>query len=124
MLFVNWWEAVPLEVVEPLGLFSQVGGHGHGGPLEISAAEAARPGTADLEAARDIDLVERPGGGIVRALHEGRSMPNWDGHHGLASEASLEKGQRILELAVERITALTSEWLAAFEQDRGSAIGT
>ena len=51
-------------------------------------------------------------------------MPNWDGHHGLASEASLEKGQRILGLAVERITALTLEWLAAFEQGRGRSMGT
>ncbi len=125
VLFVNWWEAVPLKIVEPLGLFSQAGGHGHGGPLEVSAAEAARPGTADIAAARDIDMVEGPGAGIVRALHEGRSMPNWDGHHGLASEASLEKGQRILGLAViRRITALTSEWLAAFEQGRGRSMGT
>src|SRR5919202_1369348 len=124
VLFVNWWEAMPLPIIEPLGLFSQVGGHGHGAPLEISAAEAARPGTADLAAARDIDMVESPGAGIVRALHEGCLIPNWAGHHGLASEASLEKGQPILELAVERITALTSEWLAEVEPDRRSSIGT
>jgi len=111
VLLVNWWESVPASLVEPLGFFSQGGGHGHGGPLEISAAAAARPGTVAWEAARDLEASPAPGGGLVRALTEGRPPRQWQGYHGRASEASEAKGEHILQLAVERITALTREWL-------------
>src|SRR3712207_8361874 len=33
LLLVNWWVGLPLGLVEPLGFFSQRGGHGHWGPL-------------------------------------------------------------------------------------------
>ena len=50
-----------------LGLFTQDGGHGHGGPLEMSAADAARPGTVDWGAAR------RPGRDLLaRRAHRTR----------------------------------------------------
>ena len=111
VLLVNWWESVPASVMDSLGFFSQGGGHGHGGPLEISAAAAARPGTVAWEAAHDLDLTAGPGGGVVRALTEGRPPRQWQGYHGRASEGSAEKGERILELAVERIAARTREWL-------------
>jgi creatinine amidohydrolase len=109
---VNWWEVLPMHLVEPLGFFSQGGGHGHGGPLEISAAAAARPETVDLGQARDLDVVPPPGGGIVRAISEGRPRPSWEGYHGRASEVTVEKGEHLLALATERITAFTGEWLA------------
>jgi creatinine amidohydrolase len=110
LLLCSWWEALPAEELKPLG-FSQNNGHGHGGPLEISAGDAARPGTADWQAARDIDMVANPGG-VVRAIYQGRPQPHWAGYHGRATEGSLEKGQQLLEIATERIIALTREWLA------------
>ena len=112
VLLVNWWEAVPASLVDPLGFFSQGGGHGHGGPLEISAAAAARPGTVAWEAAQDFDVPAPPGGGIVRAISASQVLPPWPGYQGRASEATVAKGERILDLAAERITALTREWLA------------
>jgi creatinine amidohydrolase len=113
LLLVNWWEAVPTALVEPLGLFSQRGGHGHGGPLEIAAAAAARPDTVDLTQARDLDMVEPPGGGVVRAVAWGQPPPNWAGYHGRATEASVAKGEVLLTLAAEQIVTQTRTWLAA-----------
>jgi creatinine amidohydrolase len=111
LLLVNWWESLPNEQLERLGFYTQNRGHGHGGPLEISAGDAARPGTADWRAAQDIDVLDAPGQGVVRAVYEGRPLPNWAGYHGRATEGSLEKGQVLLDIAVERIVALTREWL-------------
>jgi creatinine amidohydrolase len=111
LLPVNWWETLASAEMEALGLFTQDGGHGHGGPLEMSAADAARPGTVDWGAARDLDVIFSPGERIVRAVNVGRPLPNWQGYHGRATEGSQEKGEQLLELAMERITRLTRGWL-------------
>jgi creatinine amidohydrolase len=111
LLLVNWWESLPDDELLQLG-YSQNRGHGHGGPLEISAGDAARPGTVDWAAARDIDITFAPGEGVVRAVYEGRPLPNWEGYHGRATEGSLEKGQRLLDIATARIVASARTWLA------------
>jgi len=111
LLLVSWWEALPSATLDQLGFFSQNRGHGHGGPLEIAAADAARPGTVDWSAAVDLDVISPPGAGVVQAINEGRPRPNWHGYHGRASEGSLEKGQRLLALASEQIVTLTQAWL-------------
>ena len=117
LLLVNWWESLPDAELHALG-YSQNRGHGHGGPLEISAGDAARPGTADWQAARDLDVIFAPGKGVVRAVYEGRPLPNWQGYHGRATEGSLEKGQRLLDIATEQIVTLTREWLVELNQAR------
>lgn len=111
LLLVNWWEALPNATLDQLGFFTQNRGHGHGGPLEIAAADAARPGTVDWQAAVDLDVIFPPGGGVVQAINEGRPLLNWHGYHGRASEGSLTKGQRLLEVATEQIVTLTQAWL-------------
>lgn len=111
LLIVNWWEALPGATLDQLGFFSQKRGHGHGGPLEISAADAARPGTVDWQAAVDLDMITPPGGNVVQAINEGRPLPNWHGYHGRATEGSLEKGQQLLTVAAEQIVTLTQAWL-------------
>lgn len=111
LLIVNWWEALPGATLDQLGFFSQKRGHGHGGPLEISAADAARPGTVDWQAAVNLDLITSPGGNVVQAINEGRPLPNWHGYHGRATEGSLEKGQQLLTVAAEQIVTLTQAWL-------------
>lgn len=111
LLLVNWWEALPNATLDQLGFFSQNRGHGHGGPLEMAAAEAARPGTVDWQAAVDLDVITPPGRGIVQAINEGRPLPNWQGYHGRAREGSLEKGQQLLTIAAEQIVTLTQAWL-------------
>lgn len=111
LLLVNWWEALPGATLDQLGFFSQKRGHGHGGPLEISAADAARPGTVDWQAAVDLDVITPPGGNVVQAINGGRPLPNWHGYHGRATEGSLEKGQQLLTVAAEQIVTLTQAWL-------------
>jgi hypothetical protein len=107
---VRWDYLSAAGVTLDLG-FSQNGGHGHGGPLEMAAADAANPGTVDWAAAQDLDVTELPGKRIVRALHEGRPLPNWAGYHGWASEGSLAKGALLLDRAAERIVRLARDWL-------------
>ncbi len=111
LLLASWWQALPTPSMEKLGFFSQGGGHGHGGPLEISAAGAIRPDTIDIPAARDIDVVEPPGHGLVTAIMEGRPPRSWKGYHGRATETSTETGARLLNMATEVIVARTREWL-------------
>ncbi len=111
-LFVNWWETVPGPLVDSLDLFSQGnGGHGHGGPLEISSVAAVNPNA--LIAERGPDLPPPP------ELSEGfpyyvakSSARGWPGYSGKVSEASPEKGEKILALATNRIADLVKRWLA------------
>lgn len=112
ILTVNWWETLPAAEMEAAEFFSQDGGHGHGGPLEMSAADAASPGSVDWAAARDLEVIFPPGGRIVRAVTEGRPLPNWEGYHGKASEGSRAKGETLLEIAAARIVHHTRTWLA------------
>ncbi len=116
VLWVNWWEALPAAEMEEARLFSQDGGHGHGGPLEMSATDAAQPGSVDWAAARDLDVVFPPGGRLVRAAAEGRPLPNWEGYHGRATEGSQAKGERLLDMAARRIVEQTRAWLAELSQ--------
>ena len=93
LLMVNWWETLAAADMEARGLFSQDGGHGHGGPLEMSAADAARPGTVDWGAANDLDVIFSPGERIVRGVNEGRPLPNWQGYHGRSTEGVAREGR-------------------------------
>ena len=55
MLFENWWEFLPEDMMKTLRMFHQAnGGHGHGGPLETSAVAAFRPDLIHLDKARDL----------------------------------------------------------------------
>lgn len=110
ILAINWWETLPTPLIESLGLFSKGGGHGHGGPLETSAAWAVAPQAVDLSRAADIDPRENelP----MMSIHkDGGRLPKWPGYGGLISESSTEKGQVLLRLAEDRIVEMIGEWL-------------
>lgn len=110
ILLINWWQVLPTSLVESLDLFSQGGGHGHGGPLETSAAWAVAPGAVDLSKGKDIDPVsDAPD--MLTVLHAGRARPAWAGYHGRVSESSIEKGATLLNLAEERIAGLVQDWI-------------
>jgi hypothetical protein len=62
ILMVNWWETLPGPLVDSLELFDQPnGGHGHGGPLELS-----------VRFLRRLPLLsgKEPGGRLARLLGE------------------------------------------------------
>jgi creatinine amidohydrolase len=111
VLTVNWWQTVPTALVNSLNLFSNEGGHGHGGPLETSAAWAAQPppGTVDTRRAKDIDVIDEPT--LLTVLNPGKDPSDWQGYHGHVSESSAEKGKILLKIAEDKIVDLVNEWL-------------
>lgn len=108
VLAVNWWQTLPTSLIDSLKLFSDDGGHGHGGPLETSAAWAVAPDTVDLSKAPDRDP-ESSHTELVRLGFQGRDM-DWPGYCGRISECSVDKGETLLKLSVERIVTLVNEW--------------
>ncbi len=112
LLFLNWWETVPGPLVDSLHLFSQPnGGHGHGGPLELSAVAAINP--AALIAERGPDLPAPPDISEGFPYYSAKSSATgWRGYSGNVNEASPEKGERIVGLATDRIVHLVKRWMA------------
>jgi creatinine amidohydrolase len=110
ILSINWWETLPTSMIESMGLFSEGGGHGHGGPLETSAAWAVEPDSVILSSAEDIDpsLV---GQQDLHILKSGGRLPKWPGYGGRISESSIEKGKTLLHLAEDRIVELLEGWV-------------
>ena len=112
LLFASWWEFLPGEPVKSLGLFTQSnGGHGHGGPLETSAVAAFRPDLVHLDKARD--LLEPPdlSGGTPYFLQKSTAQ-DWPGYSGKVSEASAEKGRKLVKISEDGIVKLIENWLA------------
>lgn len=111
LLFASWWEFVPGEKVKALGMFHQPnGGHGHGGPLETSAVAAFRSDLVHLDRAEDLpeppDLADGSPYFLQRSV-----TASWPGYSGKVSEASPEKGQRIVQMSEDRIVTLVDNWL-------------
>jgi creatinine amidohydrolase len=99
ILLINWWQTLPISELESLGLFSQDGGHGHGGPLETSAAWAVATETVDLSKATD------------EKSHLSDDKSPWPGYSGRISESSIDKGQILLTLAENKIFDIVNDWL-------------
>jgi creatinine amidohydrolase len=110
IILINWWQTLPTSTIDELDLFSREGGHGHGGPLETSAAWAVRPDTVDLGRAQDVDS-DYSAPEMMSILSFGGARPAWQGYHGRISESSVEKGEQLLQLAEDRIVQLVGEWL-------------
>lgn len=112
LLFLNWWETVPGALVDSLRLFSQPNGaHGHGGPLELSAVAAMNPSA--LIAERGPDLPAPPDISEGFPYYSAKSSARgWPGYSGKVSEASADKGEKIIGLATDRIVRLVKRWIA------------
>jgi creatinine amidohydrolase len=102
---VNWWETWSAEESGARFRFSENGGHGHGGPLEMSAAWAVHPTGIDPHAAPEISTAGGASHAPVRVLHRGAPQPRWAGYHGRVGESSPEAGRVLLEEAARRIVA-------------------
>ncbi len=111
LLFVSWWEFLPSEMMKTLGMFHQAnGGHGHGGPLETSAVAAFRPDLIHLDKAHDLPEPPDLSGGAPYFLQKSTAT-NWPGYSGQVSEASAEKGKKLVEISEEGIVKLVDNWL-------------
>lgn len=112
LLFANWWEFLPTPTMQSLGMFQQSnGGHGHGGPLETSAVAAFRPDLIRLEKAPDMREPPNLSGGAPYFLAK-TTAKDWPGYSGRISEASAEKGRKLVQMSEDAIVELIQNWLA------------
>ena len=112
LLFVSWWEFLSGDTMKSLGLFKQAnGGHGHGGPLETSAVASFRPDLIHLEKARDLPEPPDLSGGSPYFLQKSVAK-DWPGYSGHVSEASAEKGRKLVKISEDGIVKLIDNWLA------------
>jgi len=111
ILFASWWEALPREEMVKLNLFHQSnGGHGHGGPLETAAVQAFRPEWVHLEKAHDLPAPPDLSTEMPYYL-EKASAEEWPGYSGKVSEASPDKGNKIVRISEDRIVKLIENWM-------------
>jgi len=111
ILFVNWWEFLPEDMMKTLGMFHQAnGGHGHGGPLETSAVAAFRPDLIHLDKVRDLPEPPDLSGGPPYFLQKSTTN-DWPGYSGQVSEASEEKGKKLIQISEDGIVKLIEDWL-------------
>jgi creatinine amidohydrolase len=111
LLFVNWWEFLPSEMMKTLDMFHQSnGGHGHGGPLETSAVAAFRPDLVHLDQAKDLPEPPDLSGGPPYFLQKSTAV-GWPGYSGKVSEASAEKGRKLVQRSEDGIVKLIENWL-------------
>ncbi len=111
MLLVSWWETLPTPDVEKLELFtSGNGGHGHGGPLELSVAAVFAPDS--VKAGQAPDLPALAGQAAFPYYLEKSDTTGWPGYSGKLSEIDRGKGEVLAQLAVKRIQELVEKWLA------------
>lgn len=112
ILMVNWWETLPGPLVDSLRLFNQPnGGHGHGGPLELSVAATLAPGTVVAGKGPDLPALEAVSDDFPYYLEKSHAE-GWPGYSGKLSEISAEKGERLVEIAEDRLARLVEKWLA------------
>jgi len=111
LLFASWWEFLSTETVKSLGMFHQAnGGHGHGGPLETSAVAAFRPDLIHLGKAKDLPEPPDLSGGTPYFLQKSMAT-DWPGYSGHVSEASAEKGRKLVQISEDGIVKLIENWL-------------
>jgi len=115
LLFASWWEFLPGDLMKTLGMFQQAnGGHGHGGPLETSTVAAFRPDLIHLDKAKDLPEPPDLSGGTPYFLQKSTAK-DWPGYSWHVSEASAEKGRKLVQMSEDAIVKLLKNWLASGE---------
>lgn len=115
LLFASWWEFLPGDLMKTMGMFQQAnGGHGHGGPLETSTVAAFRPDLIHLDKAKDLPEPPDLSGGTPYFLQKSTAK-DWPGYSGHVSEASAEKGRKLVQTSEDAIVKLVKNWLASGE---------
>ncbi|MGH9681012.1 MAG: creatininase family protein, partial [Candidatus Acidiferrales bacterium] len=90
------------------------GGHGHGGPLETSAVAAFRPDLVHLDKARDLPQPPDLSSGPPYFLQKSTAK-DWPGYSGHVSEASEEKGEKLVQISEDGIVKFIENWLNNLE---------
>lgn len=109
-ILVSWWETLPAPEVEALNLFaSGNGGHGHGGPLELSVAAVYAPRSVEAGKGPDLPALEFDIG--FPFYLEKSDVTGWPGYSGKLSEIDALKGRKLADIAVSKISGLVKHWL-------------
>ena len=123
VLIVNWWKLAQTPWRDdPADPWHEGGGHGHGGPLEISVTGAL-----------DADGVEVPGGtalsspdvpyeapwwrGAAQVVGLGQAPAGFAGYHGRVSAIDLERGRAVADQVNEALARLVDDWLSRASGD-------
>jgi creatinine amidohydrolase len=115
LMFASWWEFLSGERMKAMGMFHQAnGGHGHGGPLETSAVAAFRPDLVHVDKSKDLPEPPDFADGSPYFLQKSTAA-DWPGYSGHVSEASPEKGRKLVQISEDRIVKLIQNWLSHSE---------
>ncbi len=108
ILVCNWWR------LAPAGLFADSGGHGHGGPLEISTTAALDPRGVAQPGDRPPDVpYEAPWWrGAAQVVGRGQAPVGFVGYHGNVSEIDAAMGEKIAQAVTKELSRLVDDWLA------------
>ena len=114
VLLVNWW---PWVDGGPEGTaaraFGEGGGHGHGGPLEISVTAAFDPsGVVSADADADIAYEAPWWRGRAQVVGLGQAPEGFAGYHGDVARIDAEVGRRVVAQVADRLAELVDGWLA------------
>lgn len=109
VLGVQWWK-----LVEPgdAPSFTDAGGHGHGGPLEVSTAAAFEPRGVREADAPDIAYEAPWWRAAAQVIGAGQAPVGFDGYHGRASEVDPAAGEAVVAAVLPRLERLVDDWLA------------
>ncbi len=114
VLLVNWWQLVDAAPgTPPATAFTERGGHGHGGPLEISVTAAFDPeGVVAATSAADVAYEAPWWRGQAQVVGLGQAPAGFVGYHGRVSEIDAEVGNAVVDQVVGRLVDLVDSWLA------------
>lgn len=117
---VTWWKLAETPWRDdPADPWHEGGGHGHGGPLEISVAGALDP--AGVQAPTD-DRADVPyeapwWRGAAQVVGRGQAPAGFAGYHGRVSAIDLERGRRIVDQVAGELVRFVDDWLARADAD-------
>jgi creatinine amidohydrolase len=123
---VNWWKLADTpwrdDLADP---WHEGGGHGHGGPLEISVAGAFDPAGVRAPADDSADVpYEAPWWrGAAQVVGRGQAPEGFAGYHGRVSAIDLERGRRIADQVAGELVRFVDDWLARVDAEGTDGAG-
>lgn len=117
---VNWWKLADTPWRDdPDDPWSEAGGHGHGGPLEISVTAALDPRGVRVpeDASGDVPYEAPWWRGAAQVVGRGQAPAGFAGHHGRISAIDVDRGRRLVDQVVGELARLVDDWTARADAD-------
>jgi len=125
VLIVNWWKlaAPPADDAPPGWGARDGGGHGHGGPLEISVtgAIAAAGVEGGVDPAADVAYEAPWWRQAAQVVGRGQAPAGFAGYHGRVSAIDLARGAEVVDEVTDALVRLVDGWLARADADAPAA---